>query len=276
MSYAHFLALFILPALVLAVAAAALSIRIRGRTPIWRSGGIWLGVLLVVALGWTTPWDSWIIHRGVWSYPPGSVTATLFGVPLEEYAFIAAQVLVVGVWTLVLLAGRVDGYDPRAPWPWAPAGLTRLAAAGLWLAIAVAGLVLAAASPRLLYLGSTLLWLGVPIALQRAAGADVLHRFRTLRLIALLPVVYLWVADRVAIGHAAWQVSPAHTTGLLLAGLPIEEIVFFLATSLLTVDGLVLACHPAVEHRLSGLPGPLRTGPSPEGPLTPRLSQEAA
>ena len=44
----------------------------------------------------------------------------------------------------------------------------------------------------------------------------------------------------VAITLGIWKLSPTYTTGLTLAGLPIEEGLFFLFTNLFVVQGLIL------------------------------------
>ncbi|PXX58112.1 hypothetical protein DFR70_11585 [Nocardia tenerifensis] len=250
MTYAHFLAAFLLPALAVAVLVAIYTIRAKGFGSTLRIGGCVLAVLVVVAVMWTAPWDSWIIGRGAWTTPPNSVSARVFRVPVEELGFMAAQVLVVGVWTLALLAHRVDGYNPAGPWPWARAPLTRVSATCLWMALIIAGAVATVASDRLLYQGSMVVLVGIPLAIQRAVGADVLRRFRVLRLFALAPVAYFWLADRIAIGQGTWSISTQYTTGWKILGLPIEEYVFFWLTSLLIVDGLVLACHQEIHRRL--------------------------
>ncbi|TKX77033.1 lycopene cyclase domain-containing protein, partial [Halorubrum sp. SD626R] len=49
-----------------------------------------------------------------------------------------------------------------------------------------------------------------------------------------------WVADRIAIGVGTWRISSEFTTGVALFGLPIEEMAFFVAAGLMTVNGIVL------------------------------------
>lgn len=46
-----------------------------------------LAFLVGMAFAAASPWDSWIIRKGVWSYPAGSVVGTALDVPFEEYAF---------------------------------------------------------------------------------------------------------------------------------------------------------------------------------------------
>jgi lycopene beta-cyclase len=100
MTYAQFLLLFLVPALVLLAALLA-----------WR--GLFNRRLLIalaatsaIAVVYTGPWDSFIIAQGVWSYPPGRVLGpTIGGVPLEEYAFFVLQVLLTGMLVRILAGG---------------------------------------------------------------------------------------------------------------------------------------------------------------------------
>ena len=48
-------------------------------------------VLSLIALVYTTPWDNYLIFRGVWTYPPDAVVGKLGYVPLEEYGFMILQ-----------------------------------------------------------------------------------------------------------------------------------------------------------------------------------------
>ena len=112
-------------------------------------------------------------------------------------------------------------------------------AIGIWLACVVPWLAGWEAGT---YLGLEVGWLGLPIILQLAVGADVLwHRRRLVAAALLPPWLYLSAADFLAIGSGTWTIDPAQTTGILLGGvLPIEEVIFFLLTNVLIVFGMVL------------------------------------
>ena len=56
----------------------------------------------------------------------------------------------------------------------------------------------------------------------------------------LVPSAYLWVVDRHAIREGVWTISETYTTGLGVAGLPVEEMAFFVVTNLFVVQALVL------------------------------------
>lgn len=97
MSYLAFLLIFLLPPLALLVAA------LRGR--ITAASGRVLALTALAAFLYTAPWDNAIVLNGVWSFSPAHVLNIVIGVvPLEEYMFYVAQVLVTGLFALWLLA----------------------------------------------------------------------------------------------------------------------------------------------------------------------------
>ncbi|WP_276251702.1 lycopene cyclase domain-containing protein [Haloarcula rara] len=191
-------------------------------------------VLAGLALVYTTPWDGYLIGRGVWWYGDGAVFVRFGAVPLGEYLFFVLQPLLVGLWAARF---RVETERPLSiPLPERALGL---AGAG---AVAAAGLVLLGADSGL-YLGSLLVWSAPILAIQWAFGGPfLLAQWRPVLAGTLVPTLYLWVVDRIAIGVGLWTISPRYTTGVdvPLLGLPIEEAVFFLLTSLFVVQGLVL------------------------------------
>ena len=201
----------------------------------------WLAMLahVIAAVVWTTPWDNYLVATGVWYYDPNLVTGITLGwVPIEEYTFFVVQTLLTGLWLLWLGRRLRTGVaaDPAAAAlaPDCDVRRDRRLAGGVvpWLAGWEAGT----------YLGLEVGWLGLPIILQLAVGADVLwHRRRLVAAALLPPWLYLSAADFLAIGAGTWTIDPAQTTGILLGGvLPIEEVIFFLLTNVLIVFGMVL------------------------------------
>jgi lycopene cyclase domain-containing protein len=227
-TYLAFLAVFLLPPLL------ALALTATGRPSPARLGGA-LALVVVAALVWTTPWDNYLVWRGIWNYGPDRVVGRIGWVPVEEYLFFVLQPLLAGLWL-----ARLDPSLPPRPVP-EPRRLGPLPVAAVaWLAVAAAGVVLAVTGAAT-YLGLILLWAGPAIAFQQVAGARALATRRRLRLAVVAPVTaYLWCADAVAIAAGIWHISPAATVGFAPAGLPLEEAVFFLLTTLLVADGLVL------------------------------------
>ena len=193
-----------------------------------------IAVLVTIAYAYTTPWISHMIGRGAWSYADGAVFARALSIPFGEYLFFAIQTVAVA------LACHRIGFDPafrdgdfdRLP---------RLAGTAIGLALVPVGLGLVAVGDRFLYLGGLLAWIGPVLALQWAVGGGYLARTSRVWVPAtLLPAAYFWVADRIAIGVGTWRIAPEFTTGVALFGLPIEEMAFFAAAGLMTVNGIVL------------------------------------
>ena len=236
MTYWGFHAVFILPA----IGALLLVYR-------WTSGPrpprAVLGFALIagLALLYTAPWDDYLIVRGVWSYPAGRVSEAwrLGRVPLEECGFFVLQPVLTGLCLLCLLRrrGETVSLQPPLRWPWPP----RLTGGALALLAGVGGALAVATGGRWLYLGLILVWSAPPLALHWFYGGDVLWSSRRVLVGSLAAAtVYLWAADRAAIGLQIWSVSPLHATGWKLLGLPVEEAVFFLVTNLLVLQGLLL------------------------------------
>ena len=241
MTYLQFHLVFILPPLLV------LALRSRGR--VGRRGAWSLAGVVALALVYTTPWDNYLVWRGVWDYSPGRVLGTIGYVPVEEYLFFVLQPLLTGLWMMRVMEGR-DGEDapvsPSVRWT-GTAVYGTMAAAGFLLLRSDAGT----------YLGLILAWAMPVLAGQWAYAADALWRRRRALFVALaVPTLYLWVADAIAIRLGIWRISETYTTGLGLAGLPIEEATFFLVTNVLVVQGLVLFLYP----RTATVPALARAG----------------
>lgn len=205
---------------------------------------------VLVALLYTTPWDNYLVYREVWGYPAGRVLATIGYVPIEEYLFFILQTLITSLWMLFLLK-RIPIQEKL---------IKRSAAVRVWgtaisFLIAAFGLICLSFEWGT-YLGLILVWAGPVMALQWGFGGDfLLARWRIISLIILVPSVYLWVADRIAIGLDIWWISPNFTTGIKPFGLPIEEAIFFLLTNVFVAFGMSLAMHPKSLERCKTLLG---------------------
>lgn len=197
-----------------------------------RADALGVAALMAIAFAYTFAWDGYLIERGVWWYGEGIVTARVGVVPLGELAFFLLQTALTGLW-LYALDPSVDPERPVAVRA-RPVGLLVVSA------LELVGLGLYYTTPGH-YLGYVLLW-GTPVlGFLWFLGGPVIWRARHIVAPAVLvPTVYLWVVDRVAIGLGLWTISPTYSTGLDVAGLPVEEMVFFLLTNLLVVFGLVL------------------------------------
>lgn len=209
-----------------------------------------LGILIIIALVYTTPWDNYLVATGVWWYDPALVTGIVFGwVPIEEYTFFVLQPILVGLW-LVWIAKRLPVGPEIAGMR---AKIVSVAAVGVvWLASLV--MLISGWQPGT-YLALELVWALPPIMLQLFFGADILLRHWRLVLLAILPMTtYLSAADTLAIASETWTIDPAQSLGILLGGiLPVEEFVFFTLTTVLITFGLVLGIAEASWKQLRTL-----------------------
>jgi len=205
-------------------------LRVIGRRGRLRVIGV--AAVTLLALGYTIPWDNYLISRGVWHYGEGRIAMWLWYAPLEEYVFIVLQPLVTALF-LYQLPDEVDatvGMDWRARTGGALAGLL----------VGVAGLAMLSADPTY-YMGAILAWAAPVLALQWAVGWRYLRRqWRRVALAVMVPSLYFWVADWLALRAGVWVISERYTTGLTVLGLPIEEATFFVVTNCFVVQGLVL------------------------------------
>ena len=261
MTYLQFHFVFTLPLIALLTLWAYLDHR-RGK-PLSGSLGrgsraalISVGIHLLLALVYTTPWDNYLVYRQVWGYPEGRVLFTIGYVPFEEYLFFILQTLIaaLSVFTVARYVGehRIVLLEN--------ASLIRAVSAGLAMLGAAAGVLLLTQDWGT-YLGLILVWAMPVLALQLSFGADILlQRWRLVLPAVLLPTLYLWFADHYAIVHQGiWWISPELTTGLAPFGLPIEEAIFFLMPNLFVVFGITLGLSPFAFERLGRLLPQLRS-----------------
>jgi lycopene cyclase domain-containing protein len=230
-TYLTFLAAFVcLPLSVLAV-GSVLTHR-PDRAPVrLQAGG--LALMIGLALVYTTPWDNYLIGRGVWFYGDGVVTTRLWLMPLGEYLFVALQSILVGLWVFAR-DGPVDGSIGHT-WP------DRVGGAVAGLAVSGVGLAFVFGPTGLYYLGAILAWAGPVLALQWGVGWRYLLAVRRrLAVMVAVPALYLSTIDRIAIEMGLWTISSTYSTGVFVGGLPIEEGAFFLVTSLFLAQALVL------------------------------------
>jgi len=249
-TYFGFLALFLgLPLLLLVWLTWRDQRRGLGLPPAWHAPAAWavLAVHIAVAVIYTTPWDNYLVATRVWYYDPARVTGVTLGwVPIEEYTFFVLQTLLTGTWLLWLgrhltPAPQPVRRSPRLRWGAVVVGL-------LFWAPALAILILGWRPGT--YLALILAWMLPPVLLQLGVGADALWHHRRWVALALFPaLVYLAIADSLAISAGVWTISSDQSTGILLGGvLPIEEFIFFAITNALIVFGMSLML--ATGHEL--------------------------
>lgn len=245
MTYLQFHLAFILPPLLILGWGLGRVLPALGRRGPWA-----LPLILLVAFIYTTPWDNYLVWKEVWGYPPERVLARIGYVPVEEYLFFLLQPGIAGMLFYRLLArlpaaedaGFAMGVRLVGALPW-----LALTAAGVWLLTFEAGT----------YMGLILAWAAPVVALQWLYMGPSIWRLRRAVVPAiLLPTVYLWVADWVAIDQGIWFISERFTLGWNPLGLPVEEATFFLVTNVLVVFGAVLFLAPGLPHLTPTTPRP--------------------
>lgn len=260
MTYFDFLLRFVLPPIVVLVMLARPTLR------------HWVGIAALAAItyAWTTPWDNYLVASGVWAYRPTQVSGVMLGfVPVEEYLFFGLQAILGSLWTLSLLRLAQETDRLRRA--------TSLAAiAAAWAAGPVVNAWLGgAASPTLIspvvavhawpplpygqvnYLVLILVWAVPVIVGQWALGRRIFTRPLWVWALGwMVPTLYLSASDSVAIGAGIWHILPDQSLALLVPlgriGLPLEEAVFFLVTSLLVTQGFLLVSEPQAADTLRG------------------------
>ena len=102
MTYFTFHLAFNLPALVLLLWLTRRRLRPRH----WRAIAIVCGIVFV----FTTPWDNWAVHHGIWDFDWARVTPVVipfagqsWRLPAEEYGFFLIETVIVSLLTILLL-----------------------------------------------------------------------------------------------------------------------------------------------------------------------------
>ena len=188
-----------------------------------------VALMALVALVYTTPWDNYLIMRGIWTYPTGGVVGVLGYVPIEEYFFMVLQATLGGVlWTL---------WVPHSQYAKLKFSYTGLLTALLIGIIGAISLIYEAGT----YIGLILLWACPPLALQWGLGSHALIKsFKTWAPLWIGLSAYLCIADYYAINKGVWSITPATRTGWGIGNLPVEEILFFTLTNLFVLQGMCL------------------------------------
>ena len=208
-----------------------------------------LGLHLVLALVYTTPWDNYLVATAVWWYDPAKVTGIVFGyVPIEEYTFFMVQPVLTGLWLLFWLRRQPDVVQKG--WENGRFRLTALAILGIiWLSMVI---ILVTGWAPGTYLALILAWALLPIMLQVGFGGDILWQHRRMVALGLIPItLFLSAADTLAIHDGIWTIDPSQSLNWYLGGiLPFEEFLFFLITNTLVVFGMTLFLSAESQERL--------------------------
>lgn len=201
--------------------------------------------LIVLSFTATLPWDAYLIRNKIWSYPPDAIIGPrLWGIPAEELFFFVIQTYITSLFYILLskpLFHPLYLKTQRNPPAWIARG--KLAGQGILIALALYGVHLIRAGGPGTYLGLILAW-AFPFALLTftVAGRFILSLpLTSTALPVLLPTIYLWLVDELALGRGTWAIASGTKLEYCLFGvLEIEEATFFLATNLLIVFGMAV------------------------------------
>ncbi len=229
MSYLFFLILFIgLPLLILSAALY----RSESENKLFNLKGIL--ILALAAMLYTTPWDNYLVANKVWWYGPDRVFAVIGYVPVEEYMFFILQTFMTGLWSvLVFDKFKISEDESKSTMQWI--GI-------LFVLISTfVGGVFCLFNTSSFYLGLILAWATPIVILQYIIGGR--HTLKNINIFlycTIPPTLYLWAADYYAIQDGIWEISKEYTIGIQVGVLPVEEMVFFLVTNIMVVQGLLL------------------------------------
>ncbi len=196
-----------------------------------------MALLLFLAITYTTPWDSYLIHQNIWSYEPGRVLGTLFKIPFEEYFFFFVQTLVGCCFTAWVLQKNKASKDHALK-------ISPLHLGSLFIALAMTA-VLALTWPQsadLRYLALIVFWALPILFLQWSLGLPILLKEKKVWMISVTALTtYFCIADSIAVQQEIWTFPAETISGWKLFNLlPVEEALFFLVTNLMVVQGFIL------------------------------------
>ena len=107
---------------------------------------------------------------------------------------------------------------------------------------------------RLKYLFLELGWFLPVIVGQWLFASHILRsNWKVIPLIALPAALYLTLRDRAALRDGTWTISEESSTGVNIAGVPIKEAIFFLLTSWVSAQGVILLSDERAPGELAGL-----------------------
>lgn len=192
-----------------------------------------IAVLVFLAVSYTTPWDNYLVMTNVWTYGPDRVLGTIGYVPVEEYGFFVLQTILTGLWCFYLQKSFPLKKSPaKSP--------IKLFVTILYFALFGLG-VYGLFVTEMRYLGLILAWAMPVLILQWVLGGQYLINNAKIFITSfMVPTVYFWFADGLAIYLKIWDISTVFTIGWGVGPLPLEEATFFLITNLMVAQGLIL------------------------------------
>lgn len=187
-----------------------------------------------IAVIYTTPWDNYMVYRGVWSFSPDRVLMFIGYGPAEEYIFFVLQTVLTGLWTLLCARWRTPctcfNYDRRSYQliRWIPI-LPLIAATVIGYRTAVPG------QPTF-YLCCLLYWIcPVLVFIWYNVGNYTVQMLGPSSVAVVVPTVYLCLVDKIAIENGVWNINESDSLGMLVDHLPVEEAFFFFVINIIIV-----------------------------------------
>ncbi|CZT51048.1 probable geranylgeranyl-diphosphate geranylgeranyltransferase (AL-2) [Rhynchosporium secalis] len=200
--------------------------------------------LISIAVVSTIPWDSYLIRRKIWTYPPHVIVGpTLFDIPAEEVFFFVIQTYNTSL--LYLLLSKPVFHPAYLPNHKHHTNKLNLGHAILAILVVGGGWLIWRGKEGT-YMGLILAWAGPFALLLWSLSSHFLLNLPWTSTVApiAIPTIYLWVVDTLALKRGTWTIESGTKFGVhLWDGLEIEEAVFFLATNILIVFGLVAFDH---------------------------------
>ncbi|KAK5114198.1 hypothetical protein LTR85_010263 [Meristemomyces frigidus] len=206
-----------------------------------------IGFLITIAVTSTIPWDSYLIRTNIWSYPPSVVLGPkIFDIPIEEVFFFVIQTFNTTLLYLILskpvlhsvhLFKEAKGTREGQKWKY-----IKLMGQLAFALTFKKGIDYVRAEGKQTYLGLIFVWAAPFLWMLWSLAYQFLVRLPlTSTLVPIVvPTLYLWVVDTLALKRGTWVIESGTKTGITLwPGLEIEEAVFFLFTNCLIVFGLV-------------------------------------
>jgi 15-cis-phytoene synthase/lycopene beta-cyclase len=228
-----------------------------------------IAFLITIAVTSTIPWDSYLIRNDIWSYPENVVMGPkILDIPIEEVFFFVVQTF--NTTLLYLLLNKPTLHSIY---------LVREKKGDQWKVLKAGGqLVLGLVIKKsydwiktpgqYTYMGLILVWACPFLLLLWSLAYQLLVKLPFTNTIypIVIPTLYLWAVDSLALQRGTWVISSATKTGKYLPvfGLEAEEAVFFFLTNCLIVFGLVafdnamavLNTFPAHFPKVPELPSP--------------------
>lgn len=206
---------------------------------IFQSRKSFLGAALLVFLAvfYTTPWDSYLIQKQIWTYSMDNILFTIYWIPIEEYFFFIIQTLIGCLFTAWLLAKQKTIHSPIME-----ISRTNIFIFMFFLFSLCSAYAVFPDQQEFHYLKLILFWALPIVLLQISLGWHVLFNHIKVLLFALTALsLYFWTADSIAIHQQIWSFPPQTISGYKILGiLPIEEALFFLLTNLMVIQGYIL------------------------------------